>query len=157
MIKWTLQERPLKSLKKHSKNPRQLSKDQYFHLRKSIEKFGLTEKPIINADNTIISGHQRIKILKELGYTSTECWIPERQLNEKDCEELCIRMNKNAGSFDYDILANEWEADDLLSWGFHEEELIGAFSEVVEEDSEEKQTKKKAGKKTECPSCGFEF
>jgi ParB-like chromosome segregation protein Spo0J len=153
-IKWHLEEKPLKSLKKYAKNPRQLTKEQYYHLRQSIEKYGLASPLLVNQDNMIIGGHQRARILKELGHTSVECYVPDRQLDEKEVEELCIRLNKNGGAFDFDTLANEFEADDLLAWGFNETELIGAFTEIDEETTAEP---KKKSKKKECPSCGFEF
>jgi ParB-like chromosome segregation protein Spo0J len=156
MINWKTEERPIKALKKHPKNPRQLSKDQHYHLKTSLEKFGLIDKIIINLDNTIIGGHQRLKILKELGYTKVDCSVPDRQLDEQEIDELCVRLNKNTGAWDFDELANTWEADDLLAWGFNEAELIGAFSEV-EEAAAGAESKKKGGKTKSCPSCGFEL
>ena len=74
-------------------------------------------------DNTIIGGHQRVSMLMEDGVSTIECWIPDRKLTEREVEELNIRLNKNNGDWDFDILANMWEIDDLLSWGFSDEEL----------------------------------
>jgi len=45
-------------------------------------------------------------------------------LSEKEVEELNIRLNKNTGSWDFDILANEFELPDLFEWGFSESNLI---------------------------------
>lgn len=153
MIQWHLEKRLIKDLKPHPKNPRQLSKDQERHLRSSIDKFGLAEKIIINTDNTIIGGHQRITILKSMKEKEVDCWIPDRTLTDPEADELCIRLNRNHGDFDYDILANQFEIPDLLEWGFHVDDLdIGTFEEI---ESEDKQDKKK--KLTTCPSCGHEF
>ena len=66
MINWKLEAIPIKELREHPKNPRQISKDQYQHLTNLIAKFGLIEKPIINLDRMIIGGHQRLKILKKM-------------------------------------------------------------------------------------------
>lgn len=148
MINWTLGVYPIKSLKNHPKNPRQLSKDQNEHLKTSIGKFGLIEKPIINRDLTVIGGHQRIRVLKAKGAKTVECWIPDRLLDEKEVDELCIRLNRNTGDWDFDLLANEFEAMDLLEWGFSEEQLVGSFSEVEGEKPEKKKKSK------ECPNCG---
>ena len=57
----------------------------------------------------------------------------------KHVEELNIRLNKNTGEWDWDILANDWEVDDLLAWGFTEEELsifCKAEAEANEESTE---------------------
>lgn len=153
MIEWHLENRLLKDLKPHPKNPRQLTKDQERHLSSSISKFGLAEKIIINTDNMIIGGHQRFQILKKRKEESVDCWVPNRELTEQEVDELCIRLNRNHGEFDYDILANNFDVPDLLDWGFRPEELELIDPDEIE--SEDKQEKKK--KPTICPSCGHEF
>ncbi len=138
MINWTLVKRKISDLKEHPKNPRTLSKDQAKHLKTSLDKFGLADKPIINQDGTIIGGHQRLKILSDMGYNEVECWYPDSELAEDEVDELNIRLNKNTGDWDWDILANEWEQQDLYEYGFTPEELgIGAEIETCEEDDSE--------------------
>lgn len=152
MINWTLENRAIKILKKYPKNPRKLSVDQYDHLHKSLHKFGLIDKPIINRDNTIIGGHQRISILKKDGFTEIQCWVPERQLAETELEELNIRLNRS-GSWDWEMLANLYTVPDLLDFGFSFDEMQIATEDEKEEseEAEEKQSKH------ECPKCGHEF
>ena len=123
MIQWHLEKRKLSELKDYSKNPRSLSKKQLEHLKISLEKFGLIDKPIINTDNILIGGHQRKKILKSLNISECECYVPDHTLTEKEIEELNIRLNKNTGEWDFDILANQWDIGDLLSYGFEDDEL----------------------------------
>src|SRR5574338_426318 len=106
-MQWNLKEVALKDIKQFSKNPRQIKKEQLQHLTTLIEKFGLIDKPILNADLTCIGGHQRLRILKKKGIKKVECWVAENQLDEKEVEQLCIGLNLNQGEFDYDILANE--------------------------------------------------
>src|SRR5271166_3724937 len=108
MISWHLEVLPIKDLKEHPKNPRQINKEQFQHLSNLIAKFGLIDKPIVNLDKTIIGGHQRIKVLKKMKVKEVECWVPDQQLSEKDIDELCVRLNLNQGQWDYDILANQW-------------------------------------------------
>ena len=122
-INWKLEKRKLSSLKDYDKNPRFLSKDQFEHISHSLNTFGLIEKPIINPDGLIIGGHQRKNVLKKLGVKEVECWVPDRALDDREVEELNIRLNKNTGEWDFDILANEWNLKDLLDWGFTQEEL----------------------------------
>jgi len=139
MINWQLKSVPIKQIKPLEKNPRQISKDQIGHLENLIKKFGLIDKPILNNDLTLIGGHQRIKILKKMKAKEVECWVADEQLSQEDIEHLCIGLNLNQGSWDYDILANQWEALDLLKYGFTEEQLLGMDKEVetVESDLSE--------------------
>jgi len=155
MITWQLQPRKIKDLKKHPKNPRKLTREQYDHLKNSLDKFGYIDKIVINVDGTIIGGHQRYEILKRektSNISSIECWVPDRLLDYNEVEELLIRLNRNHGEFDYDLLANEFEVPELLDWGFHVDEL--QLRETEDIQSDEKPSKKKL---TCCPNCGHEF
>jgi len=148
MIVWKLETRNIKDLKKHPKNPRRLSKDQFRHIKHSMDKFGLIDKPIVNLDNTIIGGHQRIEVLKKDKVKEVQCWVPTSLIDDKDVEELLIRLNRNSGTWDWDLLANVWEVPELMEYGFQAEEMF-------EELSDEKPKKEK--KKKECPHCGEEI
>lgn len=153
MIKWLLKELPIKDLKNHPKNPRQIHKDQLRRLTDTIDKFGLIDRPIVNADMTIIGGHQRIRILKKKKIKTIECWVAPELLNDDAVDELNIALNLNQGTFDYDILLDCWDPLKLLEYGFTEQQLTGYCNE--EEDSEE--TKKNKNKLKECPQCGCQF
>jgi hypothetical protein len=153
-IDWHLETRKIKDLKPNPKNPRYLSKEDGIHLEMCLDKFGLIERPIINLDNMIIGGHQRINLLKKKKVKEVECWVPDHELEEKEVDELCIRLNKNQGAFDFDILANQFDALDLLTYGFTEEQLIGPCMDIEETTSEESEKKKNL---KSCPACGHEF
>lgn len=138
MIKWKLEARKFSDLKKYTKNPRKLTKEQYKNLKISIDKFGLIDKPIVNLDGTIIGGHQRIEVMQKDGNPFIDCWIPSQKLTQKQIEELNVRLNKNTGEWDWDILANEYEVPELLEWGFNADDLF-AHSDIdeVESDTDE--------------------
>lgn len=155
MINWKLESVSIKKLKEHPKNPRQIKKEQFAHLENLIKKFGLIDKPIINQDFTIIGGHQRIKILKKMKAKDVECWVPDQHLSDEDIDHLCIGLNLNQGQFDYDILANQWEALDLLKWGFNENQLFDSC-EKAEKTIDAQEEEEKNNKKS-CPNCGHEF
>lgn len=123
-MKWTAETRKIEDLHENPKNPRYLTKEQAEHLQQSIHKFGLCEPIVINTDGQIIGGHQRIKTLKRMGETEVDVYLPDRLLDQKEAEELTVRLNKNIGSWDFDILANSWDMQDLLAWGFTAEELL---------------------------------
>jgi DNA modification methylase len=138
-INWTLRTFRLDDLTDYYKNPRSLSEKEFKQLKTSLDKFGMIDKPIVNLDsaNTIIGGHQRKHVLEASGVKECECWIPDRELSEKEVEELNIRLNKNTGSWDFDTLANEFELDDLLDWGFDKGELdLDLWAEDAPEDVE---------------------
>ncbi len=123
MISWTLQKRNINDLKKYERNPRRLSDKEQRHLSDSLDRYGLIDKPIVNEDNTIIGGHQRVSVMAGKGASEITCWIPDRYLDEKEVEELNVRLNRNTGSWDYDVLANVYDVGDLLMWGFEEDDL----------------------------------
>jgi hypothetical protein len=124
-IRWQTEKRKLSELVEYEHNPRQLTEKQHSDLKKSLEKFDLAEIPAINTDNKIIAGHQRLKILSEIYGQSHEIdvRVPSRKLTEKEFKEYNIRSNKNLGTWDFDILANSFDFDSLLEWGFDKNEL----------------------------------
>jgi len=153
-MQWKLEKRKIKDLKALSKNPRRLTKNDAEQLEKSLTKFGQCEPVVVNSDNKIIGGHQRIRTLKKMGYNEVDAYVPDTPLSDEEVDELCIRLNRNSGSFDFDALANNFDIDDLLEWGFELQEL--GFAEDVEE-IEENEKPEREKKLTTCPSCGHEF
>jgi DNA modification methylase len=140
-IKWHTEKRKLADLIPAAYNPRKLSDEQRNQLYRSLHKFGYVETIDINTDNTVIGGHQRLKVLADLGYDEIEVRVPERKLTKKEEKELNLRLNKNLGEFDYDLLGNgEFEIELLEDVGFDAEELESIFpdelgeNEVVEDE-----------------------
>jgi len=121
-------------LKPATYNPRQISTKQFKDLKSSIKKFGLVDPIIVNKDNTVIGGHQRLKICKELKHIEIDCVVLD--LSKEEERELNIRLNKSGGEFDMDILANEFDIDELVDWGFKEIELGLNIDKIdIEEES----------------------
>tara|TARA_B000000532_G_scaffold199708_1_gene166193 strand:+ start:185 stop:667 length:483 start_codon:yes stop_codon:yes gene_type:complete len=118
-------------LKQAEYNPRKMTTKQYEDLKKSLEKFGCVDPIIINSDNTIVGGHQRVRIMVELG--ATQVPVVRVNLSKKDEKELNVRLNKNTGEFDFDIMADNFDIEDLLEWGFKHIDL-GLNIDKIEED-----------------------
>lgn len=133
-IEWTTEKRKISDLIEYEKNPRTLSEKQYLDLKKSLTKFDLAEIPAVNKDNMILAGHMRLRVLAELKGKDHEIdvRVPNRLLNEEEAQEYLIRSNKNTGSWDFEVLANEFEIEDLLNFGFEEFEF-GIDKEDIEE------------------------
>jgi len=155
MKKWKLVKRKVKDLHPHPNNPRQLSEHDGEHLQKSLDKFGLIDKPVISPGGMIIGGHQRIKILQKMGVKEVECLIAEEPLSNEEINELNIRLNRNSGDWDFDVLANRWEEEELIEYGFTNEEF-SMGSEIDPTSTDEEDSKKEKPKKN-CPNCGHEL
>jgi hypothetical protein len=108
-------------LKPAEYNPRQITKKQYNDLKNSVEKFGLVDPIIVNKDMTVIGGHQRLKVCKDLNHDTITCVILD--LSKEQERELNIRLNKSGGEFDMDALANYFDVEELTDWGFKHVEL----------------------------------
>ena len=116
-------------------NPRQLTKDQYKHLKDSIDRFGLVDPIIVNKNkerkNIIIGGHQRVKVAKDMNIK--EVPVIELDLTYDRERELNVRLNANTGEWDTDILANMFELDELQDWGFDDIDLKLFEDEEIKE------------------------
>jgi DNA modification methylase len=120
------------SLKPVSYNPRTWTKEQIDQLKKSIREFGIVDPLLVNGSEErrgfVIGGNFRLSVLKELGYTD----IPIVYLNISDIEkekELNIRLNKNQGEWDMNLLSEFFDEDFLSVVGFSSEELDDIFEE----------------------------
>jgi DNA modification methylase len=135
-------------LKKYHKNPRRLSEKQFELLKRDLEELGDLSGVVhdINS-NEIIGGNQRSIVFEDAEIILTEefdkptktgtialgyiIYKKEKyayrkvKWTKKQAEKANIVANKAGGSWDFDILANEFELPDLLDWGFEENELIG--------------------------------
>ena len=115
-------------------NPRQISNKQYEDLKASMEKFGCVDPIIININpdrqNVVVGGHQRLRILRDLGAEK----VPTVSVNlsQEDERELNVRLNKNGGEWDMDLLSN-FDVVDLKEWGFKDIEL-GFNIDKIDED-----------------------
>ena len=106
-------------------NPRQISANDFNSLKESIYKFGMAEPLVVNSHKErkgiVIGGHQRLNACRDLGIKEVPCLVVSLPIEEE--KELNIRLNRNHGEFDFDILANLFDAGDLLDWGMTAREL----------------------------------
>lgn len=132
--KMILKESNVKDLIPADYNPRQLSIEQFDKIQESLTRFGFVDPVIVNThkgrENIIVGGHQRVKVWQSMGNKK----VPTVEVDlpiEKE-KELNVRLNKASGEWDWDMLANAFDADDLIDWGFTEDEL-----QIKEDDPEE--------------------
>ena len=129
-------------------NPRKkLTPDdrEYQKIKKSIEEFGYVDPIIINKDNTIIGGHQRLTVLKDLGYKEVD--VIQIDIDKTKEKALNIALNKITGSWDYAMLGDllldlDAQNYDLEITGFDLDEIENIIAplgleeekEVIEDD-----------------------
>jgi len=138
-IQWHTEKRNLSDLVPADYNPRKITEEQQKQLKKSLEEFGYVETIDINLDNTVIGGHQRLKVLADLGYNEIEVRVPNRKLTKKEEKLLNLRLNKNLADWDYDSLrSDEYDIEMLEAVGFDTDELQMIYpqapQEIVEDD-----------------------
>ena len=118
-------------------NPRTITKENMDKLVKSIKDNAdyFEVRPIIvsnrTGENVIIAGNQRLRAAKILGLEEVPTAIMTGLTEEKE-REIAIRDNVELGDWDYEILANEWDAEELKEWGG--DSLIGGVGNGVVED-----------------------
>ena len=118
-------------------NPRKISKENFERLKKSLQNNQefFEARPIIcsnrTGQNIIIAGNQRYKAAKQLGMKKVPCVI--MTLSEEKEKEINIRDNVELGEWDFDILANEFNEEDLKDWGV---DTTGLMEDIEEQDEE---------------------
>jgi len=122
IINWKNERRKIVDLIPADYNPRRLTDIQKEQLKKSLEKFNLADPLILNTDNTLIGGHQRLKILIDLGIEEIDVRMPDRALTKEEEKELNLRLNKNIGEWDIDMLL-KFDQNMLMDVGFDNNEL----------------------------------
>lgn len=130
----------LKDIKLNPSNPRVIKDNKFKKLVKSIQEFPemLSIRPIVvNQDNIVLGGNMRLRAcqeakLKEVPVIIASDLTPEQQ------KEFIIKDNIGFGEWDFELLANEWNMEELAEWGldvpkFPEEHVPEDLSENIEQ------------------------
>lgn len=122
-------------LKPNEYNPKKITGEAAANLRESIRRFGMVDPIIANGAprrrNVMIGGHQRLPILKELGFKT----VPVVYVNVPDLKkekELCLRLSQNTGEFSLDLL-KEFETELLEDVGFDNKTLDSIAADPAED------------------------
>ena len=130
-------------LKPAAYNPRKKLKPgdkEYEKIKNSIEEFGFADPLVVNADMTIIGGHQRLTVAMALGYTEVPCAVVD--IDKTREKALNIALNKITGAWDDSLLADllkdiENSNFDLGKTGFEPPEIETLFNKVHDKDIKE--------------------
>ena len=105
-------------VKSNPKNPRLIKDDKFKKLVKSIKEFPEMEtvRPIVvNKDMVILGGNMRYKAMIECGYKEVNVEVVD--WSEQKQNEFIIKDNVGFGEWEWEIVANEWDVEELDNWG----------------------------------------
>ena len=134
---------PVSVLKPAKYNPRKKLKPgdkEYEKIKASIEEFGFADPLVVNADMTIIGGHQRLTVAIALGFTEVPCAVVDvDKIREK---ALNIALNKITGQWDDELLADLLKDLDGAQFntdltGFEKEEIAALCSKLYDKEVKE--------------------
>jgi len=147
MTKPEIIEVKLSEIKLNPNNPRLIKDDKFKKLVNSIKEFPqmLKIRPIVvNSDMIILGGNMRYKACKEAGLKEVSIIIADN-LTEDQQREFLIKDNTSGGEWDWEVLANEWDSEQLQDWGLDvwKNEDIDLDDFFEEHEAEEKELKNK--------------
>jgi hypothetical protein len=122
---------PIGDLKPAAYNPRKISRHTLRTLKANIKGFGLVDPIIVNADMTIIGGHQRFKACLELGFTELPCIVLDLPKSKE--KALNLALNKITGDWDkkkLEKILQEIDSIDFELTGFSDDELAKLIEDV---------------------------
>lgn len=125
----------ISKIKSNPNNPRLIKDDKFFKLVKSIKEFPemLKLRPIVvNDDLIVLGGNMRLKACKDAGLKEVSI-IKASELSAEQQREFIVKDNVGFGEWDWNMIANEWDTEQLDDWGL---DLPVDFN-VVEEEAEE--------------------
>lgn len=108
----------ISKIKANPNNPRIIKDDKFTKLVQSIKDFPemLEARPIVvNPDMIVLGGNMRLKALKEAGIKEAPVYVAS--WDEVQQRQFIIKDNVGFGEWDWDMLANEWDTEELDTWG----------------------------------------
>lgn len=122
----------------NDKNPRTITKEKFERLKKKIEEVGFHSPIKVDNDGIILGGNQRYHALVDMGLGEFEVPVmyPKFKLTKKERQEIIITDNVSDGEWNMDMLADEFEQDDLIDWGL---DLDWKSEPALDEDNPEKE------------------
>ena len=126
----------IQEVRPNENNPRFIKDYKFKKLVKSIKEFPqmLKLRPIVvNSDMVVLGGNMRLKACKEAGLK--EVWVLKADdLTEQQQREFIVKDNVGFGEWDWDILANDWNGQQLDDWGL----TVVPFEDSIEDIKQQK-------------------
>ena len=141
----------LSRIKQNPENPRIIKDSKYESLKKSLKDFPemmQLREIVVDENYMVLGGNMRLKAMKEIGINETVVKIAIG-LTEDQKKEFIIKDNVPYGEWDYEMLANDWDVEDLKDWGMD----IPAFN--CEQEDQDIMNEPDGDPTNECPKCGY--
>lgn len=132
-INWTIDKRRVSDLKNWDMNPRTITKVNFLQLKSKIMEQGFHAVLVVDADNTVLAGNQRLEVLREIGAEEVNVLVPERKLTDMERAKVALSDNRHEGEDDWDLLAN-FDQGILRDIGFSSDDINRHFDLSPEED-----------------------
>jgi DNA modification methylase len=126
---------PIWKVKNNPNNPRLVKDDKFKKLVNSIKEFPdmLDKRPIIvNQDMIVLGGNMRLKACNEAGLKEIPIIVTD--WTEEQQRQFIIKDNLGYGEWDWDMIANEWDENELNEWGLDIPNFEGVELDAVEDD-----------------------
>ena len=138
-LKWETVQRKVSELIPYDFNPRSITAEKKAELKQSLEEFDLVEIPVIDFDDIIIAGHQRIEALFVLGRKDEliDVRFPNRKLTEYEFKKYMLVSNKHAGFYDFSEVAEHFADFDLEEFNTKNDEFIFEKPKILEPEEDD--------------------
>jgi DNA modification methylase len=127
----------ISKIKPNPTNPRIIKDDKFKKLVKSLQDFPEMTKVrpiVVNKDMIVLGGNMRLKAMKEAGWKEAPVEIVD--WSEEKQKEFIIKDNVGFGEWEWELLANEWDAVELEEWGLDIPDFALKNEEAQEDDYE---------------------
>lgn len=128
----------LSEIKPNPENPRIIKDDKFKKLVQSLKDFPemLELRPVVvNADMVVLGGNMRLRAAEAAGLKEIPVLVADKLTKEQE-REFIIKDNSSFGEWDWDILANQWDEQELKDWGLDIPLSFNPSGEASEDDFE---------------------
>lgn len=148
-------------------NPRQITEEKFALLKQNIEKYpemlnlrGLMVYPLASGKYIVIGGNMRYRAMLELGYTAAPCVVIPTDTPIDRLKAYTIIDNNGFGKYEWDMIANEWDMDEVKDWGLDISALgemlhDGAYNSGDDNIDGAAKSDKADRNLCKCPHCGY--
>jgi DNA modification methylase len=122
-------------LKPNPNNPRIIKDDKFKKLVQSIKdlpEMAEVRPVVVNTDMVVLGGNMRLKAMREAGWKEVPIEVVD--WDEDKQRQFIIKDNVSGGEWDWEMLANEWDADELQEWGLDLPDMQVKELEAEEDD-----------------------
>ena len=130
-----MQRVPIGTIKNNPNNPRVIKDDKFKKLVQSIKELpemAEVRPVVVNTDMVVLGGNMRLKAMREAGWKDVPIQVVD--WDEDKQRQFIIKDNVSGGEWDWEMLANEWDADELQEWGLDLPDMKVEELEAEEDD-----------------------